>query len=126
MSVGVTQNTSSKVTWTGSWTTSSYSSYSGGSVRYSKSSGAKASYLFTARSVSFVTERGPARGSAKIYIDGVLAATVSTYSSTKSYRYVAFQKTWSSSGQHRISVVVSGTSGHPRVDVDAFPFLTGP
>jgi hypothetical protein len=123
---GLTQQTSSSVTWSGSWTTGSSSSFSGGSVRYSKSAGAKASYTFTGRGISFVTERGSARGSAKIYIDGVLVTTISNYASSTTYRYVAYQKSWSSSGQHKISVVVSGTSGHPRVDVDAFIVQTAP
>jgi hypothetical protein len=30
-----------------------------------------------------------------------------------------FARNWSSVGLHTIKVVVSGTSGHPRVDVDA-------
>jgi hypothetical protein len=123
---GVTQQTSSKITWSGSWSTGSSSSFLGGSVRYSKSAGAKSSYLFTGRGITFVTEKGPARGSAKIYIDGTLATTVSMHASSTTYRYVAYQKSWSSTGQHRITVVVSGTSGHPRVDIDAFIVQTAP
>ena len=125
--VGVTQQTSGSIAYTGStWPTASSTSFTGGSVRYSTTAGAKASYLFTGRGVAFVSTRGPNRGSANIYIDGTLAATVSLYHSSLSYRYVAFQKSWSTSGSHRISVVVAGTAGHPRVDVDAFEVVSTP
>ena len=92
-------------------------------VKYSKTAGASATATFTGKGIAFVSTRGPARGSAKIYIDGTLATTVSLNRSTVSYRYVAFQRSWSTSGKHTIKIVVSGTSGHPRVDVDAFEVL---
>ena len=124
--ISVTQQTSGSITWSTGWTTATNSSYTGGSLKYHKTAGKAATYTFTGRAVAWVSTRGPARGSAKVYIDGVLATTVSLYHSSTSYRYVAFQKTWSSSGKHTIKIVVSGTSGHPRVDVDAFEVITNP
>jgi hypothetical protein len=58
-----------------------------------------------------------------VYIDGVLKGTVSATSSANTYRRIAYQFTWSTAGTHTIKVVVLGTSGHPRVDVDAFLVL---
>jgi hypothetical protein len=51
---------------------------------------------------------------------------VSLYASSTSLRRIVFA--WSSSTQatHTIKVVVSGTAGHPRVDVDAFARLYRP
>jgi hypothetical protein len=34
-----------------------------------------------------------------------------------------YQFNWSSAGTHKVKIVVSGTSGHPRVDLDAFVVL---
>lgn len=115
----LTQQSSSAVLFTGSSTTTSFASYSGGSQRYLGAAGASASYTTTARSLSFVTTKSPSRGTAKIYIDGVLAATVVLTASTTTYRYVAFSRTWSSVGTHTIKVVSVGTPV-ARVDIDAF------
>jgi hypothetical protein len=46
--------------------------------------------------------------------------TVSTYSSSAQSRHVIFGQTWATSGAHKVKLVVVGTSGHPRVDIDAF------
>jgi N-acetylmuramoyl-L-alanine amidase len=115
----LTQQSSSAVHFTGSSKTTRYSKYSGGSERYLGAAGAKATYLTTARSLSFVTTKSLIRGSVKIYIDGLLAATVNLHASPTTYRYVAFSRTWSSVGTHRITVVSVGTPV-ARLDVDAF------
>ena len=62
----------------------------------------------------------PSRGSARVYVDGVLETTVSMYKSTGQSRQVRFVKSFGSVGTHALKVVVVGTPGHPRVDVDAF------
>jgi hypothetical protein len=115
-----TQQSSSSVKWGGTWSTAYDSTYSGGSVRTSKSAGAWASYTFTGASISWVAERGPTRGSAKVYIDGVYEATINLYTSAYQSRRVVYTYNWSANGSHAIKVVVLGTAGHPRVDVDAF------
>jgi len=94
--------------------------FSGGSQRYLAAEGASAKLATRARSLSFVTTIGPNRGAARIYIDGKLAATVDLNDPDRTYRYVAYAKTWSNVGTHTIRVVAVGTPGHPRVDVDAF------
>ena len=52
-------------------------------------------------------------------IDGEGVAKINLHASSLAYRRVVFAKAWASSGTHTISIVVSGTSGHPRVDLDA-------
>jgi hypothetical protein len=119
----ITQQTSTAVKYTGAWSTATSSSYLGGSVKYATGAGASASYTFTGRSIAFMTTRASGRGTARIYIDGVLASTVNLQSSTTAYRYVVFLKTWTAAAAHTIKVVVVGTPGHPRVDIDAFAIL---
>ncbi|HSL97655.1 MAG TPA: N-acetylmuramoyl-L-alanine amidase [Candidatus Deferrimicrobiaceae bacterium] len=117
------QQTKAAIVYRGTWRTGSSSAYSGGSVRFAKVAGAKAKLTTRARSLAFVTTRGPNRGAVKVYVDGSLAATIDLYAPTRTTRYVAFSKTWSSVGYHTIKIVVVGTAGRPRVDVDAFEVL---
>jgi hypothetical protein len=113
-----------QTTLTGSWGSSTSASFSGGSTRYSSTAGASATFTATAaRSISVIATKALARGSFKVYVDGVFKATISTYSSTTKYRQLVYQFNWSAPGTHKIKIVVSGTSGHPRVDVDAFVVL---
>jgi GH25 family lysozyme M1 (1,4-beta-N-acetylmuramidase) len=120
--VGVllSQQTGSAIAWHGTWNTQSTSVASGGSMRYGQFAGASATYTFTGSSIAWVSSRGPDRGSAKVYVDGVYAKTISLYTSGRSYRYVAFARNFGATGSHTIRIVVEGTHGHPRVDVDAF------
>ena len=120
---GITQQASTAVKYTGTWSTATGSGYLGGSVKYATAAGASASYAFTGRSIAYITTRASGRGTARIYIDGVLAATLNLQASTVAYRYVAFLKTWTTLAKHTIKVVVAGTAGHPRVDIDAFAAL---
>jgi hypothetical protein len=36
---------------------------------------------------------------------------------------VVFSASWSTNGVHSVKLVVVGTAGRPRVEVDAFPIL---
>jgi GH25 family lysozyme M1 (1,4-beta-N-acetylmuramidase) len=119
----LSQQTGGAISWHGTWTTQSTSVASGGTMRYGRFAGASATYTFTGSSIGWVAARGPDRGSAKVYVDGVYAKTVSLYSSSRSYRYVAFARNFGVIGSHTIRIVVEGTHGHPRVDVDAFARL---
>ena len=111
-------------TYSGTWSSSSSANYSGGSVKYASAAGKTATFTATgARSIAFITTKAPSRGSFKVYVDGVLKATVSAYSATTKYRQLIYQFTWATAGTHKIKIYVKGTSGHPRVDIDAFVVL---
>ena len=104
------------VVYTGSWTHSSgwnkaYSS----TVSYSNQNGAKVKLTFTGRYITRVYTMASNRGSAKIYIDGVLKSTTNDSSSSARWQVA---KTWDtgSYGQHTIEVVNDG--GY--IDSDAF------
>lgn len=115
----VSDQTSSLLSYTGSWSTGSWSSYFGGSSRYTTSAGASATYTFTGASVAWVAVKGPTRGSAQVYVDGVLRATISLYASTTTAKAQVYAFNWSTSGPHTLRIVNLATSGHPRIDVDA-------
>ncbi|HUG47044.1 MAG TPA: S8 family serine peptidase [Candidatus Limnocylindria bacterium] len=107
------------VALTGSWTGFSNAGAYSETPAYSGQAGARATLAFSGRSVSWITTRGPGRGRARVYLDGTLAATIDLRASSVQHRRVAFAKSWATSGEHTIVVEVLGTSGRPRVDVDA-------
>jgi beta-N-acetylhexosaminidase len=116
----LTQQSSSAVSYHGTWHTVSNSYASGGSLAYATASGASATYTFTGDAVSWVAYRGPNRGSAAVYVDGVYRATVSLYSAAYYAKQIVYAIHWAANGSHTIRIVNLATSGHPRVDVDAF------
>ena len=117
------QQTSTGITWKGAWTKVVDRRFSGGSVRFATGAGASATYAFTGRAIAWVTTLAPNRGAARVYVDGKLVATIDLASATTTFGRVAFARTWSTSGFHTIRIVVVGTAGHPRVDVDALEVL---
>jgi hypothetical protein len=119
----LTQQTSTAVTYRGTWLNSTLTSYSGGSARYATAATAAATYTFSGRGVAFVTTMAAARGKVKAYIDGVYLRTIDLYRSSAAYKSLAFTQMFASSGSHTIKLVAVGTSGRPRIDVDAFAVL---
>jgi hypothetical protein len=66
-----------------------------------------------------VSATGPTRGAANVYVDGAYAATINLHTTSTAYQRVVWTKSWSAFGAHTVKIVVSGTAGHPRVDIDA-------
>jgi hypothetical protein len=116
----VSDNSSTLITYSGTWGTGSYPTYYGGTDRYASTVGASATYTFTGKSVAWIAYKSSIRGSAQVFVDGVLKATVSLYATTSTARAQVFAFNWATSGSHTLKVVVVGTAGHPRVDIDAF------
>jgi GH25 family lysozyme M1 (1,4-beta-N-acetylmuramidase) len=114
------QQSNSAVSYGGTWRTVVTTVASGGSLKYATAAGASATYSFSGSSAAWVAYRGPSRGSARIYLDGVYHSTISLYASTNTAKRIVFAARWASPGSHTIKVVVVGTAGHPRVDVDGF------
>lgn len=112
--------TATGVGYAGTWSSATSVAYSGGSTKYASAAGATAMYSFTGRAVSFVTTKASTRGSAKIFIDGVLKTTISMTAATTAYQVPMYATSWGSSGAHTITVYVNGPG---RVDVDAFVVL---
>jgi hypothetical protein len=86
--------------------------------------GKTATLSFTGIQAAWVSTLGPTRGSATAKLDSGAASTVDTHASApKTAQIVKVLK--GASGSHTFVVKVLGTSGHPRVDVDAFIVLAG-
>jgi GH25 family lysozyme M1 (1,4-beta-N-acetylmuramidase) len=116
----VSQQAVRGITYAGTWHSLASSSASGGSLRYSTARRASVTFRFSGASIAWVSSQGRGRGSAYVYIDGVYVKTVNLYSAVGHSRAIVFTRNWATVGVHTISIVVAGTAGHPRVDVDAF------
>lgn len=99
------------------WGIARNDAYLGGSERFNAHAGAAVTVkLKNARAVAVVGSCGTARGSARVYLDGALSATVSDRCSGGTGR-VLYTHRWATPGAHTLKLVVVGPK---RVDVDGF------
>ncbi len=116
----VWQETSSSLIRSSGWTRYRLSRMSGGSSLYATRRGSSITRTFVGRGISLVAPMSATRGKAGIYVDGAYVGAVDLRRSSALFRVLVYTKTWSTSGRHSLRVVVLGTKGHPRFDVDAF------
>lgn len=90
---GLIQETDSKMTWTGAWSTWKYPLHSGGAYKYSWQQGAKSTFAFSGTGFRWYALKWPKGGKADVYLDGTRLGTVSLYSPTRKYHQVAYEKT---------------------------------
>jgi len=102
------------------WSTGTCACFVGGTNRNATKAGSSVTISDYARTFGWIAERGPMSGSARVYQDGVLKAIVSLYSKTKTGPTVVWANWFAVAKAHTIRIVVVGTAGHPRVDVDGF------
>ena len=122
------QENAKSISYSGTWKRASLSGASGGYVKYATASTARAKLTFTGAAASFVTTVSSGRGICEIWIDGSLATTIDTYSTSTAKKRIAFATPRLNYGSHTIEIRVKGSkrsaSTSARVDVDAF--LTWP
>jgi hypothetical protein len=121
--VGIFQNSSPSISYSGSWVRNAAASgSSGGTVTYTDHrSAAMTLHFASVRQIAWVASRSPVRGTAYVYLDGgrTRAATINLHSTTIHRRQIVFTHSWPTPGAHTIRIVCAGTAGHPRIDVDA-------
>ena len=85
---------------------------------------ASAMLVFTGTAVSCVGYRDESCGTARVYLDGSLVATVDTFASPSKAQTVIFSKNGLSAGTHSITIEAtgrkSGRSGGTWIWLDAF------
>src|SRR4029079_858743 len=86
----VSQETSSAILYAGGWSRVGATGASGGSVEYSTTNGDAATFTASGLSFAWVAYRGPDRGQAAIYVDGVYATTVNLYAPSLAARPIAY------------------------------------
>jgi hypothetical protein len=112
--------TSSKITYRGTWRTAGFSGYAGNAARYATKTGASATFAFSGSKVVWYGPVGPTRGNARVLVDGTYIKTVNLYARSFTARKAVFSKSWSSAGAHTLTIEVLGTAGHPYVAIDGF------
>jgi hypothetical protein len=115
---------SGAIAYRGRWGGAASSRYKGGKVAWSKTPGATATFTFTGSSVSWIGPQGPTRGLALVLLDGRAVARVNMWHSTFAPRAVLFKRSFSTSGQHTLTIKVLSMPRHPYVAIDAFVVRT--
>jgi hypothetical protein len=111
---------SASVHYRGTWSTSTSSTWWGGTAKSSSKAGSTVSYTFTGRSIAWVGLKAASRGKAYVYINGVLKATVDLYSATTLKQRIVWSASYSTLATRTITIKVLGTTHRPRVDIDGF------
>jgi hypothetical protein len=108
----------------GTWSTNATAPSSGGSAALSMDANARATVTFTGTAVKWIGYRDEWSGNARVYIDGILKATIDTYASPAQGQTVLYSATGLASGVHMLAIEVAGThdavSQGSWVWVDAF------
>lgn len=117
-------NLSGYMSYTGTWAKRSLGGRWYGWVHQSGTGGAAVSHRADTSQFSVVGDRCATCGQFRVYVDGVLKATVDTYRSSPAYR----QTLWTSASlgnpaPHTIKVVVVGTRGRPYIVLDGIGTL---
>jgi len=117
------------VAYTGNWIPQSRADLSGGSIVEGPDAGSTASLTFNGTGVSWIGFRADFGGIAEVYLDGVLKATVDTYSPTQQAQAVMYTASGLASGTHTVMIRVTGTWSASAcctwIVVDAFDVTSG-
>jgi VCBS repeat-containing protein len=112
---------SSRIAYTGTWTTVLQTTSSGVGYRYVRTAGSRATLSFSGRSVLFVTPRNRYGGYVKVYVDGHYLGRYSEYRSVSVVGQILARASWSTNGTHTIRIV-DAQAGR-RMMLDAFVVL---
>ncbi|MBA2255442.1 MAG: fibronectin type III domain-containing protein [Chloroflexi bacterium] len=110
--------TAPSIDYSAGWTTQSAGGAYGGWLRQASAPGADAALTFTGRAFAWLSPVGPLRGSAEVYVDGVLARTVELRSAAGGNSRVVFAIDWPVSTLHTVRIRVVDSPGSDRVDID--------
>ena len=126
--VDVIDETEASIAYTGLWETQNKGAWLGGTDRYARKAGQRSATLSFSgvSSVAWISNTGPFRGIAQVYLDGVFAGTVDTFSATVRARQVVFSMPVSGAAhtlEVRYTATKNAASGNTRVDVDGFVLL---
>jgi hypothetical protein len=113
--------------YTGRWTQSQRSGAYRGGVTWTRTVGDSATFgPGASHSFGFVVTKGPAFGSAAVYLDGQPAGTIDCHAATLGKRKIALVLSPDRAGfdgWHELTIVNLATPGHPRLEIDAMAIL---
>jgi hypothetical protein len=119
------QESNARTIYTYAWPEVLVTGAQGGRVRFASSTGASATITFQGTSIGWLTTRGPNRGRARVFLDGVQLGVVDLYSPTLNVRRLQIgANDLDPNATHTLEVRSLGTknaaSMGSRVDIDAF------
>ena len=100
------------------WALTTNAAFIGGKARHTGTANRSVSLTFTGSRIAWLGRLTPQSGSAKVYINGALMATVNLNSATNVDRKLVWSKSFGSVATRTLKIVVSGTAGHPDVILD--------
>src|SRR5579864_3785624 len=122
------EQNSPAVKYTGTWDPNSGSFNSGGSATLAMDTGSQAKLTFTGTGAKWIGYRDQWSGIAQVYLDGVLKATIDTYSANAQAQAVEYSVSGLSNAAHSLTIEVTGQydskSSGAWVWVDAFDVTT--
>ena len=118
------QQSNAKLSYSGTWKTTSSASASGGSFTYAGTSGTSVTIHFTGIDLAWIAKTGPAYGQAKITVDGTKTYTVNLYSANAVWQ----KRVWSTGilamGAHTVKIQWTGAKSKAatgtNIGVDGF------
>ena len=116
-------DTSPLIAYNAGWYRVTDATAAGGSLHETPTAGSAAYHRFTGSDVAWITEVGPLRGKAKVFIDGAYHSTIDLTAASWSPRKLVFRKHFSSVGVHTIRIEALGTAGRPTIGLDGFATL---
>jgi hypothetical protein len=124
------EETDPSIAYSGSWFTNSMAVHSGGSAVLAMDKNTQATFTFTGSAVTWIGYQDQWSGIANVYVDGVLAKKVDTYSATSKAQQKIFTVSGLTLRQHTLKIVVTqtkrGVSSGYWVWIDAFEYTTTP
>ena len=124
------QETDPAVAYTAGWAGEDLgkTQWSGRFATVSTTAGAQAALTFNGTAISWIGYRGPDTGTARVYLDGVFAGEVDTYSATERVQDTVFTATGLADASHTLTIEATGlknaASAGALIAVDAFDVTT--
>ena len=118
------QENAGSIAYSAGWTRQALSGANGGSVDHASGAGDTATLTFSGLQVAWISTKGSTYGSATAQLDSNTPQTINTHMSATKTAQVVDVETTPGSGTHHLLITVLGTSGHPRIDIDAFVVLS--
>lgn len=116
------------VNYTGAWFPNNGSFNSGGSAAMTMDTNSAAIFSFTGTGVKWIGFGDPWSGIAQVYVDGVLKATIDTFSANQASQTTQYSVANLSNASHTLKIVATGTHSSAAsgawIWVDAFDVTT--
>jgi hypothetical protein len=108
----------------GAWIEETTMPWSGGRALYAVGAGPQATFTFTGTAVDWIGYRGRYGGIVQVFLDGVLAAELDTYSATEEVSVIVYSASGLAPGDHSLRIELTGLRNPAAVNsetaVDAF------